>query len=89
MKAIYLELVTDYTTEAFIAAFNRFVSRRGLPVRMYSDCGTNFRGADRVLQSAVRVPYDSTEFRELLAKDCVSWNFNPPAAPHFGGLWEA
>ncbi|GJQ79983.1 hypothetical protein Trydic_g10557 [Trypoxylus dichotomus] len=32
-KAIHLEPVSDLTTDAFIATFRRFVSRRGLPVR--------------------------------------------------------
>lgn len=30
-KAVHLELVSDYSTSAFIASFHRFTSRRGLP----------------------------------------------------------
>ncbi|XP_025266779.1 uncharacterized protein LOC112638780 [Camponotus floridanus] len=45
-KAVHLEAVTDYTAEAFLAAFRRFVSRRGLCSDVFSDCGTNFVGAD-------------------------------------------
>jgi hypothetical protein len=53
-KAIHLEVVEDYTTAGFLAAFRRFVSRRGLPAHMYSDNGTNFHGADRELQATLQ-----------------------------------
>ncbi|CAL8130036.1 unnamed protein product [Orchesella dallaii] len=45
-KAVHLEAVTSLTTEAFIAAFRRFTARRGFCCHIYSDCGTNFVGAD-------------------------------------------
>ncbi|XP_011699154.1 PREDICTED: uncharacterized protein LOC105456646 [Wasmannia auropunctata] len=35
-RAVHLEVVSDYTTEAFLAAFQRFVSRRGLCITLYS-----------------------------------------------------
>lgn len=41
-SAVYLELATDYTTEGFLAAFRRFVSRRGSCAKLFSDCGTNW-----------------------------------------------
>ncbi|XP_011884048.1 PREDICTED: uncharacterized protein LOC105571185, partial [Vollenhovia emeryi] len=89
-KAVHLELVSDYTSEAFLAAFRRFVSRRGLSTDMYSDCGTNFIGADKELRRLFRGA--SSEGRNIVnstASEGVTWHFNPPAAPHFGGLWEA
>lgn len=45
-SAIHLELVTDYSTEAFITAFKRFTARGGVCATLKSDCGTNFKGAD-------------------------------------------
>lgn len=36
-KAVHLELVSDYISATFIAAYYCFVSRRGLPQQMYSD----------------------------------------------------
>jgi len=48
-RAIHLEVASNYSAEAFIAAFRRFTSRRGLCSVLYSDCGTNFVGADAEL----------------------------------------
>ncbi|XP_043257967.1 uncharacterized protein LOC122400510 [Colletes gigas] len=88
-KAVHLELVEDCTTPAFLAALKRFASRRGLPTFLYSDNGTNFRGADRELQRTFHALIADAPLKSLLATDGVTWKFIPPAAPHFGGLWEA
>ena len=42
VKAVHLELVSDLTTEAFIAALRHFIARRGRPSIIWSDHGTNF-----------------------------------------------
>ena len=49
VKAVHLEVVSDLSTDAFLAAFGRFVARRGRPSDVYSDCGTNFVGANKQL----------------------------------------
>ncbi|XP_076651235.1 uncharacterized protein LOC143358169 [Halictus rubicundus] len=88
-KAIHLEVVSDYTSAAFLAAYHRFVSRRGLPRSMSSDNGTTFHGANRELTTAYRAATRDTDVHNKLAIDGVTWHFLPPTAPHFGGLWEA
>ena len=50
VRAVHLELVSDLSSEAFIACLRRFVSRRGLPNLIWSDHGTNFVGAARELK---------------------------------------
>jgi imidazoleglycerol phosphate dehydratase HisB len=85
-KAIHLESVEDYTTTSFLAVFRRFVSRRGLPVHMYSDNGTNFHGADQELQTSFRAMSSDSTLQVTLASDGVQWHFIPSAASHFGGL---
>jgi hypothetical protein len=88
-KAIHLEIIEDYTTAGFLAAFLRFVSRRGLPAHMYSDNDTNFHGADRELRISLQAMRTDSTLQANLANDGMQWHFIPPAAPHFGGLWEA
>ena len=36
----------DLSTDYFMIALKRFIARRGRPVRIYSDNGTNFVGAN-------------------------------------------
>ncbi|XP_058808422.1 uncharacterized protein LOC131674012 [Phymastichus coffea] len=91
-KAVHIELVSDLSTEGFLIAFRRFVSRRGIPSNVYSDNGTNFVGADRQLQELYDL-FEKPEFRERVGEHAITkriqWHFNPPLSPHFGGLWEA
>jgi len=49
-RAVHLEAVSDYSTDAFLAALRRFTARRGLCHSITSDCGTTFVGADRQLR---------------------------------------
>ena len=91
-KAVHIELVSDLTTEAFLAALRRFVSRRGLPAEIHSDNGTNFIGA----RNDLAAPYTflsadttSSAINSYLLSHRVSWYCIPEHATHFGGLWEA
>ncbi|XP_050324467.1 uncharacterized protein LOC126755778 [Bactrocera neohumeralis] len=90
-KAIHLEPVSDLTTNAFMAAFARFFSRRGCPADLYSDNGTNFVGASKLLIKDRREFMKSlkTQLTASEAHQNINWHFNPPGAPHMGGLWEA
>ncbi|XP_073827784.1 uncharacterized protein [Musca autumnalis] len=90
-KALHLEAVTSLSTDAFIAAFRRFTSRRGLCSNLYSGCGTNFIGSNKELKILQRRSTESLpeDLATLLADNGTTWHFIPPASPNFGGLWEA
>ncbi|XP_037811344.1 uncharacterized protein LOC119603398 [Lucilia sericata] len=90
-KAIHLEAVSDLSTNAFLAAFKRFESRRGACSDIYSDCGTNFGVASKELQILYNRNIKSlpNDLRQALSLNCTNWHFIPPASPNFGGLWEA
>ena len=89
-KAVHLEVVSDLSTEAFLAAFSRFVSRRGLPALIRSDCGTNFVGSNRHLNEVQRfLGAHSAQIEEGMTRRGITWLFNPPSAPNFGGIFES
>ncbi|CAG7819630.1 unnamed protein product [Allacma fusca] len=50
VRAIHLEAVSGMTSDSFIAALHRFISRRGLTAEIHSDCGTNIVGAAKELR---------------------------------------
>lgn len=52
-EAIHIEAVSDMSIPAFMAAYRRFCSRRGLPGHLYSDNGTNFVGASRLIRKEI------------------------------------
>lgn len=88
-RAVHLELVSSLTSDAFIAAFKRFIARRGHCSNLYSDNGTNFVGANKELQSYSRQLHKTHNVEALLTSLNIQWHFTPPATPHFGGLWES
>lgn len=91
-KALHLELVTSLSAEAFLSALHRFVGRRGNVSEMRSDRGTNFVGGDRQLKE-LHDMLGTQLVEKKIADFCqvrgIDWKFNPPKAPHQGGLWEA
>ena len=92
IKAVHLELVSDLTTDAFIAALRRFIARRGKPLLIWSDHGTNFVGAVRALKEFITFFQNQKTqglISEFSAIQNITWKFIPEHTPHFGGLWEA
>nr|XP_033338067.1 uncharacterized protein LOC117226949 [Megalopta genalis] len=89
-KAVHLEVVSDMTTEAFIGALRRFISRRGICKNIYSDNGTNFVGANNMLSEMHEILRNGeNKIRHFLTEKQISWHFIPALSPNFGGLWEA
>jgi hypothetical protein len=76
-KAVHVELVGDLTTESFLNALKRLISRRGMVSKLYSDNATNFIGSKNDLQKKIQSDHN------------IEWHFIPPRSPHMGGLWEA
>ncbi|XP_055590152.1 uncharacterized protein LOC129742295 [Uranotaenia lowii] len=85
-RAIHLEVSYNLTTQSCLMAIRRFTCRRGPPLEFFSDNGTNLKAASKVVTAQIRsIDEDCAE--ELTTAQ-TKWNFNPPAAPHMGGVWE-
>uniref|UniRef100_A0A182VT46 Integrase catalytic domain-containing protein n=1 Tax=Anopheles minimus TaxID=112268 RepID=A0A182VT46_9DIPT len=87
IRAIHIEVASSLSTSSCIIALRNFIARRGTPLEIYSDRGTNFIGANRELKEAM-AKINTNELIEVMHLPDTKWNFNPPAAPHFGGAWE-
>lgn len=86
-RAVHIELAHTLSTDSFILVFRSFINRRGAPRRIYSDCGTNFVGAEKVLKNELRIVNFGEVAEKFISPD-LEWKFNPPSAPHMGGVWE-
>jgi hypothetical protein len=74
-KATHVEICHDKSLIAFVAAFERFCSRRNTPSHMYSDNGKNFVGTDNGWKNL------NEQCREVANEKRIRWHFNPAGAP--------
>ena len=91
-KAVHIEAVSDLSSDAFIAALKRLIGRRGLPSTIYCDNATNFIGANAQLLDLKKMFTDEffkNSIHNFCSENFINFNFIPPRAPHFGGIWEA
>ncbi|XP_035229606.1 uncharacterized protein LOC118201589 [Stegodyphus dumicola] len=75
-RAVHHELVISMSTETFLLAFHRFVARRGKPSVVYSDNGTNVKGATSA--------FALIDFEKIFLearKEHITWKFIPSNAP--------
>ncbi|XP_055542952.1 uncharacterized protein LOC129728533 [Wyeomyia smithii] len=86
IRAVHVEVVLTLTTSSCVKSIRRFVCRRGSPAEIYSDNGTNFQGAERLLRK--QLTNIQNELAETFTNSHTKWVFIPPAAPHMGGAWE-
>jgi hypothetical protein len=79
VRAIHLELANSLDTPAFINCLQRFANRRGSPVTITCDNGSNFRGAARELYEAFAA-LDQSRIADKLFTQGIDWRFNPPSS---------
>ncbi|XP_062713237.1 uncharacterized protein LOC134290188 [Aedes albopictus] len=87
VRAIHIEIAHSLNTSSCIMALRNFMCRRGTPVELFSDRGTNFIGANRELTEALRF-LDEDKLMQEFVTPHTKWTFLPPSSPHMGGSWE-
>ena len=87
IRAVHIEVVFSLDSDSFLNALQRFISRRGRPVQIRSDNGTNFRAGDRELKQAL-ISWNNSHVASYLQQREIEWKYNPPGASHMGGVWE-
>ena len=86
-RAVHVEIVPSMEASSCVMGVERFVSRRGTPVIIWSDNGTNFVGAEKELRENIE-KWNTINIAVDIAHKGIKWRFNPPSAPHQGGIWE-
>ena len=85
-RAVHIEVVPSLDTSSCVMGMERFFARRGTPITIMSDNGTNFVGAQKELLACVE-SWNKLAAAVFVQKG-IKWKFNPPSAPHNGGSWE-
>lgn len=87
-KAIRLELVSDLSTPAFINSLKRFIARRGKCINIYSDNGSNFKGANHELRSLYECITHSNRIKQRLIMFARNKPSNGISSLHIRLIWE-
>ncbi|UYV72013.1 hypothetical protein LAZ67_9001550 [Cordylochernes scorpioides] len=82
-RAVHMEVIQGLDTPSFLMALRRFISRRGRPLVIYSDNGTNFAKTNKLLSHI-----DWDQMSNYSSAQKIIWKFNPPVSPWWGGFWE-
>ncbi|KAK6735714.1 hypothetical protein RB195_018755 [Necator americanus] len=88
-RAVHLEVVENLSAGALLSSFVRFISRRGVPKLIRTDCGTNFKLGSKVIENLfLENDENGSSVMSYSASEGIKWIFNPLASPWMGGTWE-
>ena len=87
MRAVHIEVTHCLSTDSFIQALVRFMARRGQPRTIVSDNGSNLKGAHIELRQCLQ-SFSQKRINDFLLQRDIEWQFIPPDASHWGGVWE-
>ena len=86
-RAIALLPLRDMSTDTMINCLTKFHNYYPTLELLYSDNGTNFKGASREIKEAFDL-WKNEKINDTLVLRGMEWKWSPPYSPHFGGVWE-
>ncbi|KAK6761390.1 hypothetical protein RB195_022449 [Necator americanus] len=88
-RAIHLEVTKNLSTGVFLNSFLRFISRRGVPQLIRTDCGSNFKLGHQVIDIIFKKDdLSGSSVMTYSASESIKEIFSPPALPWMNGVWE-
>ena len=87
VRAVHLEITPSLSTEDFLNAFRRFVSRRGVPKVVYSDNAKTFKRSAMEIDLLNRIS-EFPRFNDFITEHKIVWKNIVERAPWWGGFWE-
>lgn len=71
IRAVHIEIAETLNTDSKLLAIRRFISRRGQPLMIISDNGTNLHGAEKELKKYITELDCKRIEREIIAQEIV------------------
>jgi hypothetical protein len=89
-RGIHLELVTTLSTEHFLNAFRRFISRKGTPKHIWSDNASQLKHASQIIPNTMSLKeiFSDDTLTHYFMKRNIQWHFTTEYAPWKGGCYE-
>ncbi|XP_064479096.1 uncharacterized protein LOC135392310 [Ornithodoros turicata] len=86
-RAVHLELASSMTTDDILQAFRRFIARRSIPAKVYSDNIRTFKRASTDLAELGWLIH-AEPVQRYCAVYNIQWVFIAERAAWWGGFWE-
>ena len=87
-RAVHVELMAGYDTGSFLLALARFSAVRGWPAKIFSDPGSQLKGASEELRRAYAA-LDPEKLKLHGSQRGLEWVFGPANSPWYQGAAES
>ena len=87
-RAVFIDITTDYSADAFLLVFRRFVSIRGYPSKIYSDQGSQLIAASKEIKEM----FTNNDWEKIInasTSNGLEWSFSPGDGPWYNGCCES